>query len=57
MKKRKPIKISIVPEAAKSSEQEMPETGLRILARIIARRHLERIHSKQALTKGDDSLR
>jgi hypothetical protein len=51
-----PIEMEVVPKIYESSEKEMMERGLRILARIIARRHIENIHSKELLEREGDAL-
>ena len=54
--KQNPIEMELVPQIYESSEKEMMEKGLRILAHIIARRHIENIHSKELLEREGDPL-
>jgi hypothetical protein len=54
-KNDKCLKMKAMPRLDKSDEEKL-DRGLRILARIIARRHTENIHSKDVLEGGGGPL-
>lgn len=51
MKKQNPIEMEVVARMDGPSDKEMRDRGLRILARIIARRYIQNTHSKDVLTR------